>query len=62
MPPKRIHGEKGASRRAPKGFFGSTYETLTSPDNASVVRSIAMFGVSSLSGAAICKRHVGLTI
>lgn len=44
MAPKRIHGEK--PRRAPKGFLASTYDTLTSPDNAAVVRSIAMFGVS----------------
>lgn len=44
MAPKRIHGEK--PRRAPKGFLASTYDTLTSPDNAAVVRSIAMFSVS----------------
>lgn len=43
--PKRIASEK-PSRRAPKGIVGSTYETLTSPDNAAVVRSIAAFGVS----------------
>ncbi|KAG6001705.1 hypothetical protein E4U21_003908 [Claviceps maximensis] len=42
--PKRIHGEK--SRRAPKGYLASTYSTLTSPDNAAVVRSIAMFGAA----------------
>lgn len=44
MPPKRIYVEKG-SRRAPKGFFGSTYDALTSAENATVVRSIAIFGV-----------------
>ncbi|GAB0132905.1 hypothetical protein EsDP_00001326 [Epichloe bromicola] len=44
MAPKRIHGEK--PRRAPKGFLASTYDTLTSPDNAAVVRSIAMFGAA----------------
>ncbi|KAG6323045.1 hypothetical protein E4U22_007193 [Claviceps purpurea] len=42
MPPKRIHGEK--SRRAPKGYLASTYDTLTSPDNSAVVLSIAAFG------------------
>ncbi|UKZ50305.1 hypothetical protein TrVGV298_004562 [Trichoderma virens] len=43
MPPKRIYGEKGG-RRAPKGFVASTYETLTSAENAAFVRSIAIFG------------------
>lgn len=45
MPPKRIQVEP-RGRRAPKGFIGSTYDALTSPDNAAVVRSIAIFGVS----------------
>lgn len=49
MPPKRIHGEK--SRRAPKGYLASTYDTLTSPDNSAVVLSIAAFGVSFVSEA-----------
>ncbi|KAK5994909.1 hypothetical protein PT974_03297 [Cladobotryum mycophilum] len=44
MPPRRLYGEK--PRRAPKGFFVSTYETLTSSDNAAVVRSIALFGAA----------------
>ncbi|TFA99759.1 hypothetical protein CCMA1212_008444 [Trichoderma ghanense] len=47
MPPKRIYGEKGG-RRAPKGFVASTYDTLTSAENAAFVRSIAIFGVSEL--------------
>ncbi|KAG6008568.1 hypothetical protein E4U54_008689 [Claviceps lovelessii] len=42
--PKRIYGEK--PRRAPKGYFASAYGILTSPDNAAVVRSIAMFGAA----------------
>jgi hypothetical protein len=46
MPPKRAYLEKPATRRAPKGFLASTYETLTSADNAAVVRSVAIFGVS----------------
>ncbi|KAI5920966.1 hypothetical protein F4810DRAFT_712981 [Camillea tinctor] len=48
MPPKRIMVERGgASRPRPsKGFFASTYEVLTSPENASVVRSIAVFGAA----------------
>lgn len=47
MPPKRILVERsGSSRnRQKKGVIGSTYDALTSPENASIVRSIAMFGV-----------------
>ncbi|KAJ3463844.1 hypothetical protein MRS44_008630 [Fusarium solani] len=45
MPPKRIYVEK-ASRRAPKGVLASTYDALTSSENAAFVRSIAIFGVS----------------
>ncbi|RDA95540.1 hypothetical protein CP533_1185 [Ophiocordyceps camponoti-saundersi (nom. inval.)] len=45
MPPKRPQNLP-ASRRAPKSFFTSAYETLTAPENASVVRSIAMFGAA----------------
>ncbi|KAF5000483.1 hypothetical protein FDECE_11205 [Fusarium decemcellulare] len=45
MPPKRLYVEK-PSRRAPKGFFGSTYDALTSSENAAVVRSIALFGAA----------------
>ncbi|KAM0470913.1 hypothetical protein ACHAPX_009667 [Trichoderma viride] len=44
MPPKRIYGEKG--RRAPKGFVSSTYDALTSAENAAFVRSIAIFGAA----------------
>ncbi|KAF5122249.1 hypothetical protein E5D57_012722 [Metarhizium anisopliae] len=44
--PKRVLAEKPSSRRAPKGFLVSAYGTLTSSENAAVVRSIAMFGVS----------------
>ncbi|EQK99122.1 hypothetical protein OCS_05168 [Ophiocordyceps sinensis CO18] len=44
---KRMYINGPSSRRAPKGFLGSTYETLTSSENASAVRSIAIFGVSN---------------
>ncbi|KAI1336472.1 hypothetical protein F5Y15DRAFT_418781 [Xylariaceae sp. FL0016] len=45
MPPKRVLVEPAGGRsRAPKGFFASTYAALTSPENASVVRSVAVFG------------------
>lgn len=45
--PKRVLVEKPSGRRsAPKGVFASTYDTLTSSENAAVVRSIALFGVS----------------
>ena len=48
MPPKRIVVERSAPRsRAPKGVFASTYETLTSAENAAMVRSITAFGVST---------------
>jgi len=30
---------------APKGYVASTYSALTSPENASVVRSVVIFGV-----------------
>ncbi|CEI66584.1 unnamed protein product [Fusarium venenatum] len=43
MAPKRIAVEP-RSRRAPKGIIGSTYDALTSSENAAVVRSIAIFG------------------
>lgn len=46
MSPKRIVVERSAPRGAPKGFFGSTYSILTSSENAAVVRSIGLFGVS----------------
>ncbi|KAK3381834.1 hypothetical protein B0H63DRAFT_561445 [Podospora didyma] len=47
--PQRVIVERqGASSRSskPQGFVASTYETLTSPDNASVVRSLALFGAA----------------
>ena len=51
MPPKqqRVVVERADRRRpnsAPKGYIGQVYGTLTAPENASVVRSIAIFGVS----------------
>lgn len=48
MPPKRIGGQQ-------KGFLKSTYSALTAPENASVVRSIAMFGVR-LSHPPSCRK------
>ncbi|CZR53308.1 probable component of translocase of the outer mitochondrial membrane complex [Phialocephala subalpina] len=49
MAPKqqRIQVAKADPRRpAQKGYIASTYQTLTSPENASVVRSIAVFGAA----------------
>ncbi|KFY12840.1 hypothetical protein V492_03637 [Pseudogymnoascus sp. VKM F-4246] len=51
MPPKtqRVVVERAGGRRvggAQKGYFGQAYETVTSSENASVVRSIAVFGVA----------------
>lgn len=49
MAPKRIQIQTADHpRRAPKGYFSNVYSTLTSPENASVVRSVAVFGVRSL--------------
>jgi len=49
MAPKqqRITIEKAGSRRGapPKGYVANVYDSLTSPENASVVKSVAIFGV-----------------
>ncbi|OBU00568.1 hypothetical protein VE01_01185 [Pseudogymnoascus verrucosus] len=51
MPPKtqRVLVERaGGGRRlgAQRGYLGQAYEAVTSSENASVVRSIAVFGVA----------------
>jgi hypothetical protein len=46
MPPKVQRVALQPAKRTPKGYFASTYSTLTSPENASVVRSVAVFGVA----------------
>ncbi|CAF3455091.1 unnamed protein product [Fusarium graminearum] len=56
MAPKRISVEP-RSRRAPKGFVGSTYDALTSPENAAVVRSIALFGPVN-DAVTICDQRI----
>ncbi|KAI0142192.1 hypothetical protein BJ166DRAFT_503395 [Pestalotiopsis sp. NC0098] len=38
--------EMPAPRRQQKGLLGSTYETVTSSENAAVVRSVAVFGAA----------------
>lgn len=49
MPPKRIVVERAGPRsRQPKGYFRSTYDALTSSENAPIVRSVAIFGVSHI--------------
>ena len=45
MAPKRVMVERSGSRSQPKGYFGATYDMLTSSENAAVVRSIGLFGV-----------------
>ncbi|ROV87182.1 hypothetical protein VMCG_10654 [Cytospora schulzeri] len=46
MPPKRVvYVQPGGSRRQPKGYFASTYDTLTSPENSAMVKAIASFTV-----------------
>lgn len=51
MPSTRVvvESQGGAPRHRvsnSKGFIASTYQTLTSEENASVVRSVAFFGVA----------------
>lgn len=36
-----------SSGRPQKGFFGAAYEELTAPENATIVRSLLVFGVSA---------------
>ncbi|CCC12838.1 unnamed protein product [Sordaria macrospora k-hell] len=45
MPSARYIERPGGSRKS-KGFIRSTYDSLTSAENASVVRSIAFFGAA----------------
>lgn len=49
MPPKKVYVQPASSRRQPKGFFASTYDSLTSPENSSMVKAIASFAVSPMS-------------
>lgn len=46
---QRVVVERAGGRRVggvqQKGYFGQAYEAVTSSENASVVRSIAVFGV-----------------
>ena len=56
MPPKtqRVVVERAGGRRvgaAQKGYFGQAYDAVTSSENASVVRSIAVFGVRETPGS-----------
>jgi hypothetical protein len=55
-PKQRITVAPGSRRHEPQGYFGSAYSTITDPENASVVRSVAIFGVSLLS---ICRIYWG---
>ncbi len=47
MPPKKvtIEGARPRRRASKGGYLRVTYDTITSPENASVVRSVAIFGV-----------------
>lgn len=44
MPPKQRIVVSGG-RRPQKGFFGTAYDELTSSENATIVRSLLVFGV-----------------
>lgn len=50
MPPKRIAVQPARRGQQPKGYFSSIYHGLTSEENASVVISVALFGVSVIPG------------
>lgn len=46
MTPKQrivVSGSNGSQ----KGFFGTAYDEITSPENTTIVRSILVFGVSA---------------
>ena len=46
MAPKQrivVSGSNGPQ----KGFFGTAYDEITSPENTTIVRSILVFGVSA---------------
>ncbi|KAI0474351.1 hypothetical protein F4859DRAFT_482771 [Xylaria cf. heliscus] len=45
MAPKRITVQPGRTLGS-KGVIASTYSALTSPENASVVKSVAIFGAA----------------
>jgi hypothetical protein len=50
MPPKQrvvIQSSPASRRNQPTGYLGGIYHELTAPENQSVVRSIAIFGVSA---------------
>lgn len=49
MPPKRVAIQPAARRSQPRGYISSVYHSLTSEENASVVISVAMFGVRTLN-------------
>jgi hypothetical protein len=42
----RVSQGRVAGKPGSKGYFGEAYSAITSPENASVVRSVAIFGVS----------------
>ncbi|KAI0439340.1 hypothetical protein F4803DRAFT_49955 [Xylaria telfairii] len=46
MAPKRITVQPSSRAAASKSVIASTYNTLTSPENASVVKSVAIFGAA----------------
>ena len=48
-PSQKVYVQRGDRRvtQQSRGYLAEAYHTLTSPDNASVVRSVAIFGVSS---------------
>src|SRR5436190_9821195 len=45
------------SRKSKSGYFASAYEQLTASENASVVRSVAIFGVSIKNSSVLFVFH-----
>lgn len=57
MPPKRTPQTLGPARgQQNKGYIAQAYDAATASENASVVRSVLMFGVSPLSFSLLCVR------
>ncbi|KAG9229562.1 hypothetical protein BJ875DRAFT_488807 [Amylocarpus encephaloides] len=42
----RVQPADRPRRVASRGYFGEAYSAITSPENASVVRSVAVFGAA----------------
>ncbi|KAI5303909.1 hypothetical protein KEM56_007068 [Ascosphaera pollenicola] len=46
MPPRRVVVAPATRRAPPRGFLGTTWATLTDPENASTLKAVATFGAA----------------